>query len=203
MATCVDITSASYPGTFKGESILPMEGLSLRPAFNGRELERKAPLFAEHMPGRFEQAFKRYGYERVQLPADIAMRFNLVRNPDAPDGRWAIRQGDDLLLLATSRQKVEGRFTFAEAIHPIQATPEGSTRHRAGPALDDTSRLTEWRAAFPIPTGHDDPREVMAYLFVQIFGADLLGEKSAKLSTRQLQLLDAERAHLPEILGPY
>jgi arylsulfatase len=48
MATVVDLTAAVYPKHFKGNAILPMEGVSLRPAFSGRALNRPKPIFWEH-----------------------------------------------------------------------------------------------------------------------------------------------------------
>jgi len=51
MATCVDVAQADYPKTFKGESIKPMEGRSLVPAFKGNEVEREA-IYWEHEGNR-------------------------------------------------------------------------------------------------------------------------------------------------------
>jgi arylsulfatase len=51
MATCVDVSGATYPASFRGRDILPMEGLSLVPAFSGRTLEREAVYF-EHEGNR-------------------------------------------------------------------------------------------------------------------------------------------------------
>lgn len=48
MATCVDISKATYPKEFKAETIKPMEGVSLVPAFLGKDLQRTAPLAWEH-----------------------------------------------------------------------------------------------------------------------------------------------------------
>ena len=48
MPTVVDLAGAKYPTTFKGNAILPMEGTSLRPAFEGKSLDRKRPIFWEH-----------------------------------------------------------------------------------------------------------------------------------------------------------
>ncbi len=48
MATCVDLSKAQYPKTYKGNAILPMEGKSLQPVFRGEVLDRNAPLFFEH-----------------------------------------------------------------------------------------------------------------------------------------------------------
>ncbi|MBD3675270.1 MAG: arylsulfatase [Planctomycetaceae bacterium] len=51
MATCVDVAKADYPKTFHGETIKPMEGRSLVPAFHGREVEREA-IYWEHEGNR-------------------------------------------------------------------------------------------------------------------------------------------------------
>jgi len=48
MATAVDLAGARYPAKFKGNAILPMEGISLRPAILAKPLDRKQPIFWEH-----------------------------------------------------------------------------------------------------------------------------------------------------------
>lgn len=52
MATLVDVGGAKYPATLNGHSINPMEGVSLRPAFAGESLSRRAPIFFEHEGNR-------------------------------------------------------------------------------------------------------------------------------------------------------
>lgn len=52
MATCVDVAGVRYPDKFNGEQIKPLEGVSLTPAFRGRLLARKQPLFWEHESNR-------------------------------------------------------------------------------------------------------------------------------------------------------
>lgn len=47
MATCMDVSGASYPNTFKREPIHPMEGRSLQPAFDNRPIDREA-IYWEH-----------------------------------------------------------------------------------------------------------------------------------------------------------
>jgi arylsulfatase len=47
MATCVDVTGASYPKELRGKPVLPPEGRSLRPSFTNQPLERDA-LYWEH-----------------------------------------------------------------------------------------------------------------------------------------------------------
>lgn len=51
MATCVDVAEASYPAAYNDQSIIPMEGLSLVPAFDNKDLGRKA-LYWEHEGNR-------------------------------------------------------------------------------------------------------------------------------------------------------
>lgn len=52
MSTAIDVSGARYPKEFAGETIQPMEGVSLRPAFTGRDLGRSQPLFWEHEGNR-------------------------------------------------------------------------------------------------------------------------------------------------------
>ena len=51
MATCVDLSGAKYPKEYNGETIQPMEGCSLVPAFKGKEIQREA-IFFEHESNR-------------------------------------------------------------------------------------------------------------------------------------------------------
>jgi arylsulfatase len=48
MATVVDLTGATYPKELNGHAILPLDGISLAPAFDGQPLVRKTPIFLEH-----------------------------------------------------------------------------------------------------------------------------------------------------------
>jgi arylsulfatase len=52
MATCIDVAGATYPTKVGDEMIKPMEGVSLAPAFEGRSLDRKNPIFWEHEGNR-------------------------------------------------------------------------------------------------------------------------------------------------------
>jgi arylsulfatase len=52
MATCVDLAGATYPRALDGREVLPAEGVSLRPAFEGKPLSRPRPLFWEHEGNR-------------------------------------------------------------------------------------------------------------------------------------------------------
>jgi arylsulfatase len=52
MATCVDLGGAKYPTTVGDKKIVPMQGTSLAPAFNGKDIGRAAPIFWEHEGNR-------------------------------------------------------------------------------------------------------------------------------------------------------
>ena len=52
LPTCLDVAGAPYPKEFKGKTTTPLEGVSLRPAFEGKPLERPRPIFWEHEGNR-------------------------------------------------------------------------------------------------------------------------------------------------------
>jgi arylsulfatase A-like enzyme len=53
MATVADVTGATYPKEFNGHAILPADGIPLTPAFDGKPLGRKQPIFIEHENNAF------------------------------------------------------------------------------------------------------------------------------------------------------
>jgi arylsulfatase len=48
MPTLLDVATATYPVEFSNHPIHPIDGLSLRPSFDGQPLNRSEPLFIEH-----------------------------------------------------------------------------------------------------------------------------------------------------------
>lgn len=52
MATCVELADVFYPLPVGDESIQPLEGVSLVPAFTGQRLARENPIFWEHEGNR-------------------------------------------------------------------------------------------------------------------------------------------------------
>lgn len=52
MATCLDVAGIPYPKEYQGQSITPLEGVSLRPAFAGKTIKRPQPLVWEHEGNR-------------------------------------------------------------------------------------------------------------------------------------------------------
>ena len=53
MSTVVDVSGGTYPKKFEGHDIIPNEGVSLVPAFEGKSLPRKEPIFIEHENNAF------------------------------------------------------------------------------------------------------------------------------------------------------
>jgi len=52
MPTCLDISGVRYPEEYRGNSILPPEGISLLPAIRGRRTRSRGPVFWEHYGNR-------------------------------------------------------------------------------------------------------------------------------------------------------
>jgi len=88
MATCVDVAGAEYPETFKGNSIINMEGTSLVPAFQNDNLPER-PIFWEHEGnkavrlGKYKLVSKwrkdsEYNWELYDLEADRSELNNLI-----------------------------------------------------------------------------------------------------------------------------
>ncbi len=99
MATLVDVAGATYPKTRAGVAVMPMEGVSLRPAFANKPQPRQSPLFFEHdgsravRDGRWKLVSMRDGkWELYDLETDRAELNDLVtKYPDkvkALAARW-------------------------------------------------------------------------------------------------------------------
>jgi arylsulfatase A-like enzyme len=90
MPTVIEITGATYPREFKGQTIQPVEGVSLLPAFAGRPLRRTRPIFWEHEGNRAVRSgnwklVSTYpdDWELYDMAADRVERDNLAsRHPD-------------------------------------------------------------------------------------------------------------------------
>jgi arylsulfatase A-like enzyme len=90
MATAVDLAGATYPAEFNGHAILPMEGVSLRPALLGKPLDRKQPIVWEHegnkaiRDGKWKLVQKWRGpWELYDMVADRTELHNVIA--DHPD----------------------------------------------------------------------------------------------------------------------
>jgi arylsulfatase A-like enzyme len=90
MPTLLDVAKAAYPTQFNSQAILPMEGESLRPLFEGKQCLTTKPVYWEHEGNRAVRAGKwklvsRYpgSWELYDMEADRTELHNLAaRNPD-------------------------------------------------------------------------------------------------------------------------
>jgi arylsulfatase len=70
MATCVDVSGATYPQESDGEAVQPLEGRSLAPAFDGRTIERDA-IYWEHEGNRAIRVGKWKLVAKEDLPWEL------------------------------------------------------------------------------------------------------------------------------------
>jgi arylsulfatase len=105
MATCVDVSGGKYPTELNGNKIKPMEGVSLQPAFSGKSLNRKTPIFWEHESNRAvrdgkwklvadeNQPWELYDMEkdRTEMHDLAAEHPDIVKKMSAQWDAWAAR----------------------------------------------------------------------------------------------------------------
>jgi arylsulfatase len=107
LPTCLDLAGATYPKTRTGLAIIPYEGVSLLPAWRGKEIARGRPIFWEHegnravSDGRWKLVSMHRGpWELYDIEVDRVERRDLAaREPDrvakmsAAWNDWAKRVG--------------------------------------------------------------------------------------------------------------
>jgi arylsulfatase len=77
MPTVLDVAGVAYPQEYKGTTIQPMEGVSLRPALAGRPVARIQPLFWEHEGNR---AVRRGDFKLVAVHGGPWELYDLARD---------------------------------------------------------------------------------------------------------------------------
>lgn len=91
MPTFVELTGARYPQEFNGQPVVPMQGQSLLPVFQGQQADREKPLFWEWSQGQavYHNSWKlvRHGlnksWELYNLNDDPVETMNMaVQQPD-------------------------------------------------------------------------------------------------------------------------
>jgi arylsulfatase A-like enzyme len=136
MATCVDLAGGKYPTNFNGNEIKPLEGTSLTPAFRGKSLARKQPIFWEHEGNRAVRdgdwklvAKENKPWELYNIRRDRTEQNDLASSePSRADkmaAQWDAYAGRaNVLPLGTWRNSVSGTnrlFTLKEGAHLSKA----------------------------------------------------------------------------------
>jgi arylsulfatase A-like enzyme len=105
MPTLVEVSGATYPKSFNGHDIVPVQGRSMVPAFHGRPLHRSVPIFWEHegnravrdgkwkLVARFREPWELYDMsaDRVEMHNLAAKHPALVRKMANQWDEWAAR----------------------------------------------------------------------------------------------------------------
>ncbi|MBW3541831.1 MAG: arylsulfatase [Planctomycetes bacterium] len=182
MATCVDVSGAAYP---QEREIVPLEGISLRPAIEGKALAREQPLFWEHEGNR----------------AIRAGHWKLVAN--GPEGAWELYDVDadrsELNNLAAAYPDLAGRMArqweeWAERAH-VLPWPWGGRRGETAEALRGAATpmeafesfrkavaASDWKSAFSYMTAGS--REFTVGSFVATYFAGVIGESGKSLAVK-------------------
>ena len=106
MATLLDITGTAYPTQRQGEAVPPLEGTSLRPAFD-QDLAERPPMFWEHegnaavrmgqwkLVKKYPQPWELYDLDadRTELHDLAAQQPDRVKDMVARYDAWAVRCG--------------------------------------------------------------------------------------------------------------
>jgi len=119
MATCVDVAHASYPAEFKKNTITPLEGKSLVPAFGNQHIEREA-IYWEHEANRAVRAGQWKLVSRYRSDDDLGPWELYDMEADRTETRdLADRYPDRVKKLATLWQR------YAERAHvfPLDGRP--------------------------------------------------------------------------------
>ena len=135
MPTLLDVAGAKYPGNAHGKEIPALDGRSLRPAFAGKPLGRKEPIFVEHETNAFirDGQWKLVGREVSTLGGTAEDRwelYNLVTDRTETED-LASRQPGVVRTLAAQ---------WEEWAHRVGVYPRGENSPKRGKAKPEEKK---------------------------------------------------------------
>lgn len=157
MTTCVDVSGVAYPREYQGHAITPMEGRSLVPAFEGKQIQREA-IFWEHEGNRAVRVGdwklvakgEKGSWELYNLAADRTELHNLaaeqperVKQLTATWQAWAERA--HVLPLNPREREARGDFSRKTRfeLQPGDSLARGQAPFLPGKALQITAELED------------------------------------------------------------
>jgi len=162
-------------------------------------LHEKLHVIQRLNPTSFASLYRNYGFERVTLAKNELNRFNLAQNPDGLQLNWAPRFDEspsiDLTLLTSSD---EGAFTFKNEFRHLFRRSDGT--YTIGAIQKKGRQVQDWMDEFPIPTGHDHPNEISAYLASTLLEQGSLKKDLASFNAAQRTRLEETRHAFKRIL---
>lgn len=133
MATCVDLAKANYPLKYGGQQITPLEGRSLMPAFQGREIDREA-IYWEHEGNR---AIRVEDWKLVAKDHTGRWELYNIRADRAEMHDLAADEPTRVRILSAQWQK------YAERAHVLPLTPYYRNKNTGGFSKKKTFKLSD------------------------------------------------------------
>jgi arylsulfatase len=90
MATCLDVAGIAYPETYKGNSIIPLEGKSLLPIFESGEREGHEYIFWEHEGNKAVRQGKWKLLSRCKMDWQFTASWGFQGDRGPHDEKWEL-----------------------------------------------------------------------------------------------------------------
>jgi len=159
MPTCLELAGATYPTTYKGNAILPLESFSMKPVLDGQAASQRDIIYWEHEGGRAIRmgdwklvSLKNANWQLFNLTSDLSETKNVaIENPDKVRelkelwNAWARKMGLNVPVeVADTPVKLsfyypfDGNNTDASINKYVLQSPNGQTyaEGRVGQALE-------------------------------------------------------------------
>ena len=194
MATVVEVTGAKYPTEFNGHKIQPMEGASLVPAFAGKPLDRKQPIYLEHEGNRGDPRRQVEARHEVQGPVGA------VRHRGRP--HRAARSHHQRTAGCNSAGEGMERLGRASGCRCLGRARSQRFRQRDQPPCQSDRRPKDARASSGEKSGWGVGSSTTAGAF-SLSQKDLLHRGLEKPKVSKLTLSDAKGGKTGATLGSY